>query len=225
MTIRREDGFTLVELLVALVVFSFAIVAATSSFLPLVNQFKQQSKISETQMESLVGLEILRRDIENAGFGLPWYADDTDSDDDYTDNWPSYSEANATMLYAAYDDDGAAPRGILLGNDAGTTGSILGRNKSDYLVIKSVVVSTDKEAQKWTYIYNDPTSGLQDPHVWFDPAKNLAGDTKVILIRPSVSDAIVNVLVLDTSTAPPSYYLNESAVKASNFAQIGRAHV
>jgi prepilin-type N-terminal cleavage/methylation domain-containing protein len=69
---KREDGFTLVELLVAMVMFVMVISAASQVFTSLLTQFKQQSKIVETQVEGLLGLEILRYDIEHAGFGLPW---------------------------------------------------------------------------------------------------------------------------------------------------------
>ena len=70
--IRKQAGFTMTELLITMAIFIFAITAVTNVFVPLVTQFKQQSRIAETQTEGIVGLEVLRRDLEQAGFGLPW---------------------------------------------------------------------------------------------------------------------------------------------------------
>ena len=69
---RSEAGFTMVELMVTMVVFVLAIAAASQIFTKLLTQFKQQSKIAETNIEGIVGLDLLRQDIEHAGLGLPW---------------------------------------------------------------------------------------------------------------------------------------------------------
>lgn len=55
-----------------MVVFVLTIAAATGIFVPMLTQFKQQSKIAESNIENIIGLELLKRDIEHAGFGLPW---------------------------------------------------------------------------------------------------------------------------------------------------------
>ena len=72
MTVRREAGFTLVELMITMVVFVLVIAAASQVFTSLLTQFKQQNKMAETHIEGAVGLGILRHDLEHAGFGLPW---------------------------------------------------------------------------------------------------------------------------------------------------------
>ena len=72
MIIKREDGFSLVELMITMVVFVLFMIAATNVFTGLLTQFKQQSRQAETNIEGIVGLEIMRQDIEGAGYGLPW---------------------------------------------------------------------------------------------------------------------------------------------------------
>ena len=67
--INRQDGFTMTELLITMTIFVFAIAAISNIFVPLLTQFKQQSRLAETQIEGAVGLDILRRDLEQAGFG------------------------------------------------------------------------------------------------------------------------------------------------------------
>ena len=124
---KKQEGFTLVELMVAMIIFLFAIMATSQVFTSLVRQFKQQTKITETNIEGVVGLEMFRRDIEKAGFGLPWDM-----------NGATYSEAvndpitahNDTVYNdeAAEDPPGLAPHqfqrvGVrLLGHDAGAGG-------------------------------------------------------------------------------------------------------
>ncbi len=201
--IRKQGGFSLVELMVAVVVFVFAITAATAIFIPLVNQFKQQSKIAETNTEGIIGLEILRVDLENAGFGLPWY---------FPNNTINYSEASVGQAMLFNDAPGNAPRAILTGNNvAGFTGVL---NNTDYLVIKSTAVTGSDAAQRWTYIVteNEPT-----PTAWASEA--LASPNKVIVIKPKVSDTRLRELVMDGSTFftqfSPAFPANFSPVKPS----------
>ncbi len=58
--------------MITMVVFVLVIVAASQIFTGLLTQFKQQSTIAESNIEGVVGLDILRRDLAHAGFGLPW---------------------------------------------------------------------------------------------------------------------------------------------------------
>ena len=69
---RNSGGFILVELMITMVVFVLVIAGAAGIFAGLFTQFKQQSKITESNIEGVVGLDTLRRDIEHAGYGLPW---------------------------------------------------------------------------------------------------------------------------------------------------------
>lgn len=84
---KREEGFTLIELMITMVIFVLVIAGASSIFTGLLTQFKQQSKITETNIEGAVGLEILRRDLESAGYGLAWNVeiDNTESPGDGND--------------------------------------------------------------------------------------------------------------------------------------------
>ncbi len=115
--IKREDGFTLIELMITMITFVIVIASVSSIFLGLLNQFKQQSKIAETSLEGLTGLEILRQDLEQAGYGLPRNVTgiaDADGDGNLWDELPNYLEA--TGAAAAYNDAPQnAPRAILSG--------------------------------------------------------------------------------------------------------------
>lgn len=179
---KGKRGFSLVELLVVMGLLVIVLAITTGNFITLVRALKGESKIAETEVEKIVGLEILRQDIENAGYGLPWNVD--------TGNWDGltgYKEAetqkvcNKTNDISNYNDapsmyrNGAAPRAIISGNNVCEDGS-------DYLVIKSTVVRNHKEAQKWTYIWNDGSSNKVNS--WATGTDNIADTTTVIAINP-----------------------------------------
>lgn len=180
--IKKESGFTLIELMVTMVIFVFAIAAASQMFIDMLSQFKQQGKIAETQIEGIVGLELLRRDIEHAGYGLPWnpnalpaYAEAVDFADTTTHNETVFNDAPTNP-----------PRAIL-------NGSGIGINGSDVLVIKAVNVATNPEAQRWTRL------GFGN-----DKRDDLSGDTftgaeRIIIISPGNTDANSRTLVGTTT--------------------------
>jgi prepilin-type N-terminal cleavage/methylation domain-containing protein len=156
---KKEGGFTFIELMVTMVVFVLIIAAASNVFTGLLTQFKQQSKIAETNIEGVVGLEMLRQDIEHAGYGLPWNVAgilDNDGDGNLWEDLAGYNESSVagvatTCNDASRDIDGdtnagEAPRGICQGNNTGFNGS-------DYLVIKSMNVANNGTDRKWTYLH------------------------------------------------------------------------
>ena len=217
--IRREEGFTLVELMITMVVFVLVIAAASSIFSSLLNQFKQQSKIIESNVEGVVGLEMMRVDVQQAGFGLPWFVE-TGGSEDGLDPWvlDGYFEAagadNADRTDPSYYNDGdtasaipapatqRAPRAVLAENDAGP---VLGTGyRSDYLVVKSTSIGLAEAAQKWTYVTNN--NGVYVTADWNDanrhePSEEPESTDWVITERPVIG-APQRVLVM---AAPPAF--------------------
>jgi len=203
---RRQDGFTLVELMVALVVFVFAMAAATAIFIPLVNEFKQQSKIAETNIEGLVGLELMKADLEQAGYGLPWC---------FLNNM-TYTETNATPANALNDATSNPPRGVAAGDNVTYNGAVNGNanvtgiaNLSDYLVIRSVLVSGTDATRKWSYII---AQNATNTRVWDNPyptipdLNNPSSNDYVIVINPTTSSPCtatcpMNCLVMNGTAA------------------------
>ena len=56
--------------MVVMAITVFVLAATSKVLVSLISTFKQQSKIAESSIESVVGLEVVRRDIQSAGFGL-----------------------------------------------------------------------------------------------------------------------------------------------------------
>jgi len=170
---RRETGFTLVELLLTMIIIGFVLAGITQTFTGILTQFRQQSKIAETNIEGIVGLELLRQDIENAGYGLPWKPD----------TMPSYLEASA-----GYNDAPTSPPRAFV------SGSGTEWNGSDVLIIKATNVARNDTAQKWTYI--DTTNAPKD---WEAAAENLASTDRVIVIEPGTADGNRRTLVTNST--------------------------
>jgi type II secretory pathway pseudopilin PulG len=169
MMIKKIEGFSLVELLVTMSIFILIIVAASGIFIALVNQFKQQSKMAETNIEGIVGLELLRIDLEHAGYGLPWVIP----------TGVVYNEATA-----GYNDSPSDPPRAM------ASGDNVGFNGSDYLVLKSTVVSRSDTAPRWSYI----TTG-NDPKPW-GTDDLVSGSDRVIVINPKASETSLRELVV-----------------------------
>jgi len=185
-----KSGFTLVELMITIVIFVLVIAAASSVFTSLLTQFKQQSKITETDIEGAVGLEMLRRDLESAGYGLPWVFQTAvtyyESEDAIGKNY------NETPINSPTNP----PRAIVAGDNVGLNGS-------DYLVIKSITVARNWAAGKWTYLMSGNTTTVWTPNtenVNVDNNGAANNNVRVIVISPGSTTTDNLSLVVDTSS-------------------------
>lgn len=187
--IRREAGFTLVELIITMVIFVFVIAAASKVFVGLITQFKQQSKIAETNIEGIVGLDIMRRDIENAGYGLPWVWVHAALDEAVNDG----ATAHDDTVFNDLDVVNAVPRALVSGDGAGL-------GSSDVLVIKATNVARNEESQKWTYVSPDNTV-----KVWDIPGERFANNDRAIVISLGNTDTTLRTLVLNGGSFTATY--------------------
>ena len=168
---QKQSGFTMVELLITMGIFVLAIATISGVFVPLISQFKQQSRVAETQIESIVGLDILRRDINAAGYGLLWA-------------FPAgvtitYQEAAAPA--STYNDAPTGiPRGILSGNNITATDILTG---TDYLVIKATNIAPNDAAPKWTDVLVR-SGGTKSVRSWGSSVEDLNTDDRVIVLSP-----------------------------------------
>jgi len=165
---QSEAGFTLVELMITMVIFVLAIAAASQIFTKLLTQFKQQSKIAETNIEGIVGLDLLRQDIEHAGMGLPWNM-----------NGAAYNEATDVTYN---DAPGNPPRAFINGIMA---------DGSDYLVIKSSSAASLSAAGKSTHLTADG-----NVRTWGLHTDDLNNTDQVIVISPGSTAANSRTLVV-----------------------------
>ena len=174
--LRGQKGVSFIELLIVMTLVVIVLTMNTDTFGVIFRQSRQQTQTVGAQMDRVVGLEILRTDLEHAGFGLPWSFQGT----------INYSEA-AVSPQSTYNDAASnPPRALVSGNDP-TTFTL---NNSDYLVIKSTIVGTSEASQRWTYII-----GGQQPHPW--GSNDLADGDRVIVVWPRSITGFTKELVMD----------------------------
>lgn len=160
--LKDQGGFSLIEMLIVVTLLAIVVIMTSDTFTIVIKQSGQQTRIVESQVEGIIGLEMLRTDIEQAGYGLPWAFL----------NAINYSEAATAPATNYNDSSNGVPRGILMGND-------IGFNGSDYLVIKSTIVGINDTCQKWTYILNG-----QNPKQW--SSGSLTDGERIIVIKPKL---------------------------------------
>jgi prepilin-type N-terminal cleavage/methylation domain-containing protein len=148
---NKEDGFTLIEMIIVMAVFIVVIMIASHVFDTVLTRTKVVSKSEESNIEGVVGLEMFRHDLEQAGFGLF-----TETDIPL----PTYAET-ATAPASDYNDSPAGiPRAVIAGDNL-SPGNDIVLSGTDYLVIKATTVGRTQVSQKWTYI-----NGLGASKIW-----------------------------------------------------------
>jgi len=181
----NNRGFTLVEMVMVMAIFVIVIMVTNGAFESIVGKASQQTKAAQSNIEGVIGLEILRADLDAAGFGLPWSIP-------ASPELVGYTEADiAANLYvdgidpsADFNDAKTAapnytpPRAVL--TKAATSGS-------DYLVIKSTAVGMGGSAKRWSYVTYSSSSGIIKS--WSNSDDNLVTDDRVISLNTTFDTA------------------------------------
>jgi prepilin-type N-terminal cleavage/methylation domain-containing protein len=191
---KDQNGFTLIEVLVAIAILGIIMVMNAQLMQDLIRGSSRQNAIVTTQFETALGLELMRTDIENAGFGL---ADDISG--------ISYIEVDATETPAFQYNDATAnvPRALVHSNN-GSTGAPAAQNyiaNSDYLVIKSPAVGENAAAKKWTYITTTAIHEWDTVNINNDLDME-AGD-HMIVINPRTAPREASRLIRNVSSPDP----------------------
>lgn len=173
MRCRRNDGFTLIELLITTLILVVVLGAASTLFVNLMRAYKQQAKVSEARMEGIIGLEILRQDIQHGGFGLPWNG--------VTAAGEASAGANATACNPGAFTQPPRAFGSLLSAD------FLG---SDYFVVRAANVGMGTSSRKWTTLRLGP-----ETRSWASPLDDLNSSDRVIVLSPGLDNATFRTLV------------------------------
>ena len=169
--------------------FMTVLIIAAQTFNTVITLSKKYSKSEESNIEGIIGLEVLRHDLEQMGFGLYWgylpgsgitYGELTDASD------------------ATNDAPSNVPRACVFRNNSAAF-------LSDMIGVKGTTVGRAKPSQLWTYIsfhnVSSSSSWSSLPIKW--PAKNLKSapnPDKVIAVRHNFNDSSDDhLLLLDSS--------------------------
>lgn len=202
MLTKNSKGYTLVEMIVVMAIFVVVIILAGQSFNSILSHAKRIMSSEESNIEGVVGLEMFRHDLEQAGFGLPWVSMQSFSTYDeathpsYDDlDLPKYLEMSSDPHKLCNDGDpipsSAAtwriPRAIVALNNLPTQGSTYAiLDQTDYIAIKATSLGQSNAASRWTYItYSGTSTGpaQRPPNSWVSANDNIPAGSRVVVTR------------------------------------------
>ena len=200
-----QRGMTMVELLVSLAVVMVIIGAVTTAYLKLLRTYRTQGRLAESYMANLTGMEMLRYDIETAGFGLPANLGGSTYSEANDNSVPYY---NPALLN---DSPSNPPRPIAHLNNTGA-------NNSDVLAIKSSAANINEASKKWSMIINAGASPVVK--LWgitaLDPVMDFTtGDRFIVLDNNGILQPTAggwNCFTFNASAPNTGYYANASAI-------------
>lgn len=205
----NNKGFTLVEMVVVTAIFVVVIMITGSAFKTILSQTAKLYKSEESNIEGVVGLEMFRHDLEQAGFGLP----------DSYQNIISYNEAQNAPANQLNDAPSAIPRPFVTiegdttsglsdsNSETGNTYTILSNamTNTDYLSIKATSLGMTPATQKWTYLTYTSAGNVKQPQTWSATNFN-NGDLVTVLRRTfQTGGGVSNQLVMNGANYNTSY--------------------
>lgn len=207
--LNSRKGFTLIEMIVVMAVFVVIIMITADSFKTILTQMTKITKSEESNIEGVVGLEMFRHDLQQAGYGLPF---------SYLSQI-SCIEAGFTPASNYNDCTGSitsgVPRAVVAGNDLGAVAGATGDEATnilagtDYLALKGSTLGMNETAKRWTYMpYSSETTGKLKPRIWqtgnlIDGAS--ADASRVIVLKKTyTSSGYSNQMI--TSSNPAIYW-------------------
>lgn len=205
-----DKGFTLVELVVVTAIFLVVLGLVGKSFNAILTQSSRLTRSESSNISGSVGLEMLRHDLTQMGFGLP----SEPSAAPYAGEAAyglSASANNSTSAPQSLNDPLTGPPRPIAALELSAPGcrSVTGNKPddqnytlipcSDYLALKATSVGSSPAAQRWTYL-----SGTA-PNIWRSSADNPASNDSVVLLSKSFSNGASLTNLVPTSSGGFSY--------------------
>lgn len=234
MTMRKMlncKGLTLVEMMVAMGIFMVILLVGTLAFERVLKSSSQQSKSAQSNFEGVVGLEMVRYDLEHAGYGVPWtfqnYTGEiqfknlggtANKELDVADNVP-VSGVNAASLNATGAKQiwpisaGSSVKEV---NGAAVTNASGG---PDYLVVRSTVSALSDTARKWSYVnYTaNATTNLSFLKSWGNGEDIASGDRFVTVRSTFTTDGKETKMLLMDNLNNFEVGLSGGAMPSGNY--------
>ena len=188
--LANKSGFTLLEMVIVMLIFVVVILITSEAFKIVLTKTKAVGKSEESNIEGVVGLEMFRHDLEQAGYGLFTEADLP---------LPVYAEANAAPASNYNDATSGIPRAVVGGNGDNVNNVAGVLAGTDYLAIKATSVGLGLVSQKWTYI-----NGVAASRVW--GVNDLIVDSEyVIAVKQSYQSGELSRKLIYKTTAPSTF--------------------
>lgn len=191
--VSSSRGFTLIELIIVMAIFMGVIIISSQAFNKILSISTQQTKSSESDTQGVIGLEMLRMDLEHAGYGLPWllgFVAEFDEGQAAVGHLaPGINTEGFNDKYNATSDTNKVPRAV-----QAAASPTDGR---DYLVIKSILAGMNDAVKKWTYVQG--TGATSTLKTW--GSSDFKAGERVITI-----DSRTKRLIGASATATDFYY-------------------
>ena len=152
--INNNKGLTLIELLITVFITGIAMAAVYTTYINLYSGYKKETKITETQLETLISTEILRTDLQTAGFGIADNETDSGGADIYPYVWDNV--AGTFTIYTTYERSDPKTHGwALLACEDNSTSHTCEmredyRNVDNYTGLKVISAATNNELDNVT---------------------------------------------------------------------------
>ncbi|MDD3846936.1 MAG: prepilin-type N-terminal cleavage/methylation domain-containing protein [Syntrophorhabdaceae bacterium] len=185
---KDEQGFSLLELLIAIAIMGIVMAMSMQLLQSLIGGQRQQAAIVAGQFESTLGMEMMRSDVSNAGFGLA---------DEFKSAPGTYSEATSNPSQQ-FNDAPNVPKALAHSNNVGSFTDYIAN--SDYLVIRSPAVGINSAAGKWTNITGTTV------HIWNDVNLDMVnGRDYMVVIKPRSTLGGRAQLIVSAGAYAPQY--------------------
>lgn len=216
-SVMSSKGFTIVELIVVMAIFMGVIIISSEAFNRILSMSGQQVKSSESDTQGVIGIEMMRVDLEHAGYGMPWLlsfpAEFDESQDVANHLAPGIDSKAFNDKNNNSADTNKVPRAV-----QAATGTF-GR---DYLVIKSVLADIDDTTKKWAYVQGTVGTGFS-LKPW--GSNDFAADERVVtidsrtkrLVGTSTTPADFSYKITDANMVPPVAPVNFQPQQDTDF--------
>lgn len=198
--LRTNKGFTLVEMIIVMLIFVIVIGITGDAFNRIVTKALSLTKTAETNISGIVGLELMRVDVESAGYGLPWSFSQTIAYYEAA-GVPGVALNDNARTYASDPTQDTVPRAIMSTNNVVSANQEVVFNGSDVLAVRGQSLATNAASKRWTFIESKvlPSTNPSPTHYTWS-ADNLESSDKVVLVNPVVNLKPANQLVVNSST-------------------------
>jgi len=210
----NHAGFTLVEMLVVMVILVVVIMISAGAFERIIKVAGVQTSSADSNIQGVVGLEIMRSDLAHAGFGLPWTPPGSAT---FVHNFEE-SQVAADALANGIDpaafnsinnaspDPSKAPQAI---QSASASGAEAWEEGRDYLAIKATSVAMNPTSKHWSYL--DGIGVDSSIRQWGNSTDDVAPGDRVITLKLVTRDQKPYRELVGASAADFSYTVPAAA--------------
>jgi len=212
-----------VEMVVVMLIFVIVIGLTGDAFNRIVSRAISLSRSAESNITGIVGLEIMRTDLEAAGYGLLWSFSRSINYDEASEDLGIALNDNESA-YAADPTQDKVPHAVMSINNNVFTDPAVVLKGTDVLAVRGISVATNAAAKRWTYLESQVKPNINPdpvPRLWTSSSDNPANNDRVIMVQPMANMKPTNQLIVNADGTWWATYNNPF----HNYSTIGKPPV